>query len=143
MLEVSIHEVSEAEHPGVAAFYEKCGYSGRLSLDDKVLIAMRNGSLVGAVRLCSEEQDVVLRGLHVVPDMQRQGIGLALLQACVSRINGVVCYCIPWAYLEQFYASGGFERCKSGEVPGFLSKRFSKYLEAGRDVIVMRRTPTD
>ena len=140
MAEISIHEVSEDMHPRIAAFYEKCGYSGGLELDDNVLIARRNGSIVGAVRLCSEDRDIVLRGMQVVPALQRQGIGLALLQACVSRINGVACYCIPWADLEPFYGSGGFERCEPDEVPGFLAKRFSKYLEAGRNVILMRRT---
>lgn len=143
MREISIHEASQAEHPDIAAFYERCGYSGGLNFDDTVLAAVRNGSLVGVVRLCSEHQEVVLRGMQVVPELQRQGIGLALLEACLSRVSGVVCYCIPLAYLEQFYASGGFERCKSGAVPGFLSKRLSAYLEAGRGVTLMRRAPID
>ena len=143
MSEISIHEVSNAEHPRIAAFYDECGYSGGLRVDDKVLMAIRNGSLVGVVRLCTEDQDIVLRGMQVVSDLQRKGIGLALLQACVSRVSSAVCYCIPWAYLEEFYASGGFERCQSADVPEVLSERLSNYLEAGRDVILMRRTPTD
>lgn len=143
MREISIYEASHAEHPDIAAFYERCGYSGGLKLDDTVLVATRYGSRVGVVRLCSEHQELVLRGMQVTPEVQRQGIGLALLEACLSRISGDVCYCISLAYLEQFYASGGFERCESGDIPGFLSKRLSAYLEAGRDVIPMRRTPTD
>ena len=143
MAEISIHEVSQAEHSGIAAFYEKCGYPGGLDPDDKILVAMRNSSLVGAVRLCSVGQNVVLRGMQVAPDAQRQGIGLALLDACQTRITGVVSYCIPWAYLENFYAKAGFKRCESAEVPGFLARRLSKYLEAGRDVILMHRTPND
>ncbi len=143
MKEISIHEASPADHAVIAAFYDRCGYSGGLKLNDTVITALRDSSLVGVVRLSPEQQDVVLRGMQVVRTAQRQGIGTALLEACLSRAGSIVCYCIPWASLEEFYASKGFERCKSADVPEFLSKRFSEYLEAGRDVILMRRAPTD
>lgn len=94
MREISIYEASHAEHPDITAFYVRCGYSGGLKFDDTVLVAVRDGSRVGVVRLCSEHQELVLRGMQVTPEVQRQGIGLALL-------------------------------------------------EAGRDVILMRRPPTD
>ncbi len=136
---ISIHEASQAEHADIAAFYEKCGYSGGLRLDDTVLAAVRDGSLVGVVRLSTEHQVFVVRGMQVIPELQRQGVGLALLEACLSRVGGAVCYCIAWAYLEKFYASRDFERCKTSSAPEFLSKRMYAYLNAGRDVILMRR----
>ena len=117
--------------------------SGELERNDIVLAATLDGSLVGVVRLSSEHEEVVLRGMQVVPELQRQGIGSALLEACLSRVVGVVCYCIPWAYLEEFYTSRGFERCKSTDAPGFLLKRLSTYLQSGRNVILMRRAPSD
>jgi len=139
---ISIHEASLAENPNIAAFYERCGYSGGLSADDTILVAIRAESLVGAVRLCSENQVAILRGMQVLPNFQRQGIGRALLNKYLSRINDAVCYCIPWSYLEQFYSSGGFRRCESTDVPDFLSERFSYYVQQGRDVILMRRAPS-
>ncbi len=140
---ISIHEASEAEHPDIAAFYERCGYLGGLDVNDTILVAALAGSMVGVVRLCSEQRVVVLRGMQVLPDFQRQGIGLGLLDKCLSRVNDAICYCIPWTYLEQFYESGGFERCEPGDVPGFLSTRFSGYLQEGRNVILMQRVPTE
>ena len=136
---ISIHQASVTENPGIAAFYERCGYSGRLSTDDTILVAVRAESLVGVVRLCSEHRVVVLRGMQVLPNFQRQGVGRALLGECRSRLDDAVCYCIPWSYLEQFYSSEGFERCESTDVPDFLSGRYSCYIQKGRDVILMRR----
>lgn len=137
---ISIYQVSVAEHPDIAAFYETCGYSGGLTADDAVLVAVRDESLIGAVRLCSEHQVAVLRGMQVLPDFQRQGVGRALLDVCLSRLDDTVCYCISWSYLKQFYNSGGFECCDSTGVPDFLSGRYSCYVQQGRDVIIMRRT---
>lgn len=140
---ISIRQASAAQNSDIAAFYEGCGYSGLLSTDDTVFLAVRAESLVGVVRLCSEHRVAVIRGMQVHPDFQRQGIGRALLGECLSRLEDVVCYCIPWSYLEQFYRSGGFERCESGDVPDFLAERFSRYVKQDRDVILMRRTPWD
>ena len=136
---ISIHKASAAEHPDIAALYERCGYSGGLSADDTILVAGRAESLVGVVRLCSERRVAVLRGMQVLPDFQRQGIGRALLDESLRRVDDAACYCIPWSYLEQFYSSGGFERCESSNVPDFLAERFSLYTKQGRDVILMRR----
>ena len=136
---ILIHEASLAEHPEIAALYERCGYSGGVSADDTILVAVRAESLVGVVRLCSERRVAVLRGMQVLPEFQRQGVGRALLEEFLSRLDDVVCYCIPWSYLEQFYGSGGFERCEPRNVPDFLAKRFSIYNKQGRDVLLMRR----
>lgn len=136
---ISIRKATVAEHPEIAALYERCGYSGGLSADDTILVAVRAESLVGAVRLCSEHRVAVLRGMHVLPDFQRQGIGRALLDESLTRVDDAACYCIPWSYLERFYSSGGFERCESEDAPDFLAERFSIYTHQGRDVILMRR----
>ncbi|MDJ0711799.1 MAG: GNAT family N-acetyltransferase [Woeseiaceae bacterium] len=119
----------------------RCGYSGGHSSSDTVLIAVQRDSLVGVVRLCSEHQITVLRGMQVLPDFQQQGIGRALLEKCLSKVGDAVCYCIPWSHLEQFYSTGGFKRCEKNDVPEFLSERFSGYVAQGRDVILMRRDP--
>ena len=116
---------------------------GGLRARDTVLAAVRASTLVGVVRLCPEHGVVVLRGMQVLPDFERQGIGLDLLDKCLPKVNDSLCYCIPWSYLEQFYSSGGFERSEPADVPGFLSRRYFGYLQKGRDVILMQRTPTE
>lgn len=139
---ISIHEASEAERPDIAEFYGRCGYMGGLRAKDTVLAAVRASSLVGVVRLCPAHGVVVLRGMQVLPDFQRQGIGRGLLDTCLPKVIDSLCYCIPWSYLEQFYGSGGFERCEPADVPGFLSRRYCGYIQKGRDVILMQRIPT-
>ena len=140
---ISIREASAAEIPDIAAFYESCGYTGGISSEDTILVAVRADSLIGVARLCSEHRVTVLRGMQVSPHFQRQGIGQALLEECLSRVGHAVCYCIPWSYLEQFYGSGGFQRCEVTEIPSFLSERYSAYMRQGRDVILMRRAPSN
>lgn len=140
---ISIHETSVAENPDIAAFYKRCGYSAGLSADDIILIAALGGHFVGAVRLCSEHQTTVLRGMQVLPEHQRQGIGRALLDSCLSRVSNANCYCISWSHLEQFYRSGGFERCDSSGVPDFLAVRLNYYVKQERDVILMRRLASE
>ena len=68
---ISIHEASVADHRDIAAFYESCGYLGGLRANETILVAVRAGSLIGVVRLCSEHEIVVLRGMQVLPDFQR------------------------------------------------------------------------
>ena len=140
MTEISIRKAARAEYPDVRAFYQKCGYSRGITDLDTVLVADRGDSLLGAVRLCPDQRIVVLRGMQVLPEHQRQGVGTSLLERCLPIIGKSECYCIPWAYLEHFYSTGGFKRCKREEAPGFLEDRLSAYLANGLDVILMRRT---
>jgi GNAT superfamily N-acetyltransferase len=141
MTAIAIREASAAEHPEIGTFYRRCGYSGSLSADDKIFVADRGGSLVGVARLCLEHGEIVLRGMQVLPEVQGQGVGRTLLEETLARANDAICYCIPWADLEMFYGSAGFQRCEPYDVPAFLSDRFSCYVQEGRDVILMRRAP--
>lgn len=144
MQEVSVREASVADHPDIAALYESCGYSGGIGTNDTILVAVGTGSLAGVVRLCSESDAVVLRGMQVLPGLRRQGIGRNLLAKCAARLTDASCYCIPWAHLEQFYGSVGFERCEPSDAPRFLSERLSSCRQEGLDVILMRRlAPND
>jgi GNAT superfamily N-acetyltransferase len=77
--------------------------------------------------------------MQVLPEFQRQGIGRKLLEGCLPRISGSVCYCIPWRYLERFYGSVGFSRIEIEEGTRFLVERLARYRADGHDVILMRR----
>ncbi len=131
-----------AEHPDIAAFYELCGYSGGISADDTIFVAVRDSWLVGAVRLCEEQGVVVLRGMQVLARFQRQGIGQSLLDECLPEVNKSFCYCVPFAHLAEFYGANGFERCETGDAPDFLEDRCTNYIEQGHDVLVMGRAPS-
>jgi len=45
----------------IAAFYAAAGYGAGVADGDTVLVARRDGALVGAVRLCEENGVLVLR----------------------------------------------------------------------------------
>ena len=100
---ISLYEASVKERPDIDSLYERCGYRRKFNDEDTILLAKNKASLVGVVRLCPENGEIVLRGLQVLPERQRQGMGRRLLDECLPRVNEVVCYCIPWSYLERFY----------------------------------------
>lgn len=110
-----------------------------MSARDRVLVATNHGSVVGAVRLCPEHGVIVLRGMQVLPEFRRMGVGTGLLRESVARIGSAICYTIPWRHLERFYGSAGFRRCVPSEAPPFLSARIEDYSSRGMDVILMVR----
>ena len=144
MLQLTVAECGSGQRDRVVDLYHACSYHGGISAHDGILVATNRGALVGAVRLCSENGVIVLRGMQVLPEFRRMGVGTGLLRASVARIGSAACYTIPWRRLERFYGSEGFRRCASTEVPPFLASRFEEYSSRGMDVILMTRiSPPD
>lgn len=127
--------------PSVAQFYRDVGYGSEISEDDSLLVAEDATGLVAAVRLCEEFGVVVLRGMHVAPDLQRAGVGTQLLAAAAKAIGGRACFCVPYSHLQRFYAQIGFRTLKDAEAPGFLRARAEGYRANGYEVVVMGTEP--
>jgi N-acetylglutamate synthase-like GNAT family acetyltransferase len=125
----------------IKGFYNQCGYGGGLGEHDLILIARSEAKLVGAVRLCSEQDFFVLRGMQVIAPFQRQGIGTQLLWACAENLASRTCYCIPWQHLRSFYEQAGFQEVASTVVPDFLRERLEGYQARDMKVAIMRRLP--
>jgi predicted N-acetyltransferase YhbS len=106
---------------------------------DSSHLARIDGVLVGAVRLCEEEGALVLRGMHVAPGEQGNGIGRALLEACCSAIGDRECWCVPYTHLRAFYAAVGFAEVSTGAAPDFLVQRAESYRSQGQGVLVALR----
>jgi GNAT superfamily N-acetyltransferase len=123
----------------VTCFYRQAGYGGIVGEDDTMLGARAAGCLVGVVRLALENSSLVLRGMQVEAEFQRQSTGSKLLEAAVEVIGGRECWCIPYSHLSAFYAKGGFVEVPSSGAPGFLADRLERYRTSGRSVVVMRR----
>ena len=117
------------------------GYGCGLNPEDRILVAVRDQSIVAAVRLCSEGGLLVLRGMFVAGSLRRTGIGTVLLDRASEEIGSSDCWWIPYTYLESFYSRIGFGVC-CGEVPPFLATREKEYLAAGREVMIMHRAST-
>lgn len=106
-----------------------------------MLIAEAGERLVGVLRLCPEEGARVLRGMRVVRDLQRRGIGSLLLGLADQEIGAGGCYCIAYPYLDRFYGQIGFQPLEPTAAPRFLSERLAEYQARGLDAALMHRPP--
>ncbi|WP_215780664.1 GNAT family N-acetyltransferase [Paludibacterium sp. B53371] len=139
---MDISPATSAERSAVQAFYTLVGYNGSLRETDLIMVARLHGQLVGAVRLCLEQQTMVLRGMQIHPLHQQQGIGARLLGACIPHLQLATAYCLPYAHLRNFYGHAGFETVSASELPPFLAERLTDCLAQGEPLIAMRRHPS-
>src|SRR5205085_9457187 len=102
-MSIEVRPATAEDISRVVNFYAERRYSGGIRPEDAVLLAERDGELVGIVRLAGEEGVIVLRGMQVHPRFQRQGIGKTLLATVAQELDGRGCFCIPYAHLVGFY----------------------------------------
>jgi N-acetylglutamate synthase-like GNAT family acetyltransferase len=126
----------------VRAGYEAWSYQGGAAPADTIYLAERDGTLLGFVRRTMEHDTVMLRGMRVVPDEQRQGIGIRILRYFVSQLGDAECWCVPFTHLTGFYGAVGFEVVPESESPKFLQERVALYRQRGDDMLIMRRPST-
>ena len=123
----------------VQAFYRSVGYVAPLEPDAVCFGATGpHDRLLGVVRLVHEHGVLVLRGMQVRPDVQRLGIGRALLTALVATL-AEDCYCLPYGHLAGFYAGWGFAACAPQHAPPHLAERLAAYRAGDPDILLMRR----
>jgi GNAT superfamily N-acetyltransferase len=137
-----IEIVHRSELARIRAFYEGVGYGGGVGDSDLAFAATIDGRVAGAVRLCEEAGMIVLRGMHVAPAWQRQGIGRALLARCVPWLDRGEAFCLPYGHLIDLYGEAGFTLTPPKTLPRFLAERLEGYLSKGQRVLAMRRPGT-
>ncbi len=138
--EVITRQAGPEELEGVAAFYRAYGYGPELRLDDRIIVATDGHDLWGALRLCEEEGELVLRGMRVAEPLRRRGIGTQLLMRAEQIMGERPCFCVAHRYLGSLYGRAGFSPADEDETPAFLRERCAAYRrEYGLDVVVMRR----
>ena len=120
-------------------FYAVCGYGGDIQPEDTVLYKIKNNSVVGVVRITKEHGVSILRGMQVLKQYQKSGIGRDLLSAFEQKIGPDTCYCLPYEHLEGFYSKIGFVIAQEKELPKFLVERKKYYLSKNMNVIAMTR----
>lgn len=135
---MTIRFAEKNEYPAVVAHYQLCHYTAGLSEDDQVVIAIED-EIVGAVRIASENNVKVLRGMQIAPDWQREGIGSNMLLFLAEHIDLTDCYCLPYRHLIKFYGLIGFEEIDTTDAPSFLTERLKGYVDRGLDTIIMRK----
>ena len=125
--------------PGVQAFYTTVGYGCGALPGDRLLVARADQSIIAAVRLCTENGTLVLRGMYVAEERQGQGIGSRLLEAMAKVIGAAECWCLPYSHLTGFYSRIGFCLYEGEEAPPFLTERWRRYVDSGQKVVIMKR----
>jgi GNAT superfamily N-acetyltransferase len=136
---MQIQSARASEVIDLATFYRIANYGGPVAPVDRIVYATEEGRIIGAGRLSEEEGVLVLRGMRVLEEHRCRGVGKAILNSLVSEGSSRNCYCIPYSYLQQFYAAKGFDKIAPSEAPDFLRDRFRDYRARGLDVIIMRR----
>ena len=129
------------ELAAVLDLYRDCGYGGSIDSSDIVLMAKTGVRIMGAVRVCLEQDAVVLRGMQVRAEYRGRGIGKLLLAAVIPHLDHAVCFCLPYSHLVDFYMSEGFRVVDAQSLPEFLRDRLDGYLAEGQDLLAMRREP--
>jgi predicted N-acetyltransferase YhbS len=137
MLNIEIAHRSDMAR--IRAFYEAVGYGGGVHDADLAFAATLDGRVVGAVRLCEEAGLTVLRGMYVAPECRRQGVGSALLSACLPWLEWRTAFCLPYLHLADFYGQAGFRPAPPETLPRFLAERLAAYALKGQAVLAMSR----
>ncbi len=128
------------EYAEVLALYDECKYGGGADISDKILVAI-DEAIVGAVRICTEHGEKILRGMQIRPVYQGKGLGSEMLKSLANQLDMSGCYCLPYVHLKGFYASIGFEEISPLSAPRFLSERLEKYLSSGNNEIIIMMIP--
>ncbi len=137
--EITIRIARAGEYDAVALAYRLWGYRRAVLPSDVIFVAHCGSDLIGIVRRTVEHGMTMLRGMHVAPDWRGRGVGTLLLGAFEAALPPGPCVCVPYSYLEKFYAGIGFERLSETDAPQFLVDRLAQYRAEGRDVMLMRR----
>lgn len=122
-MEPIIREVSQDHFAAVEYFYASLYKMVAINDMERVLVANHNSVIVGAVRLCSEEEYVVLRTMQIYPAYQRLRIGTRMLYLMAEIIQDQNCYCLAHSHLANFYAQIGFAKIMERELPAVLQRR--------------------
>ena len=108
----------------IGSFYRTRGnYEDECLKNDTFVIAVKDGCVVGALRLCYEEDVHVLRSMEVAPDHQRQGIGKEMLKMFNRHLGRCECWGIALAHLEKFYGRIDFRFVSDTCAPLHLRRR--------------------
>lgn len=120
-------------------FYHSVGYLQPIQTDDIVFAAYSQSTIIGVVRLATEEGHLVLRGMMIAPSHQRRGVGSLMLNELKEYIGANDCFCLPHGWLESFYSQIGFVKVEEQQAPRHLQERLNENRKKYPQLIVMRR----
>jgi len=137
--------VPASHAPLIKNFYKRAAYFNQVGRKDEVycLRAIPSANqIVAAVRLVKTADYLILRSMVVLPDLQRQGLGKYFLRQIDQALDQRACWCFPFEWLEEFYASIGFEQIKPEHAPVLIQNKYQQYRQQGRKILIMHYPAT-
>lgn len=138
MTEITVAKLEDLDN--VVNFYKKVGYKGETEKDDIIIIAKDKEKIIGVVRISTENNIKILRGMQIDEAYQRKRIGSEMLKKISEVLSDETCYCLPLKHLEKFYNQIDFKKIENSSAPIFLQKRLEEYIKKyNYDLIVMKK----
>lgn len=111
---------------------------------DTIVVAESDGVRAGIGRLVDVGEGAYeLGGMYVLDGFRGAGIARAIVEELIRRAGGRDVYCIPFADLEEFYASTGFRRIAVDGVPRAVEEKLDWCArEIAKPVILMKLVKT-
>ncbi|BDY03022.1 GNAT family N-acetyltransferase [Ferrimonas sp. YFM] len=112
MASLSIEALSAQALPLADRFYREQGEKDRCRRHDRVWFARIDGRAVAVARLSPQGGALLLRGVWVVLECRRLGVGAALVSEVISQAKEPV-WCFTQPDLMAWYLSLGFQQVES------------------------------
>jgi N-acetylglutamate synthase-like GNAT family acetyltransferase len=143
MNEASKHNIiiEEADDVGlmrVKRFFRQQGMRPQAAKSDRVFMAIRDGKLVAALRLCAYDDAWVLRSMCVESSLRGQGIGSRLLSLLADVFAETRCYCFAYNHLQAFYQRADFKLIEVETTAHSIAERFNRYKASGKKICLMQ-----
>jgi N-acetylglutamate synthase-like GNAT family acetyltransferase len=126
----------------VNAFYQAHGGRALARDHDLFFLALDGETILGAVRYCVENDVPLLRSMMIDGSVRRGGLGTLLLKrfsTFLDETDARNVFCVPYAHLESFYQSVGFQKVREDSAPDFLQARLREYRQKPTEFILMMR----
>ncbi|WP_226645301.1 GNAT family N-acetyltransferase [Microbulbifer variabilis] len=129
--------LADIEIPLANKFYRMHGFRGKAKRhEDCAVVRSERGEIVGCGYLRRYGTFKLLAGIAVAPEQRGQGVARLLLTLLAERFGGDT-YTFPYAHLESFYLSLGFERVDAESLATPVAELYQCYLDQGRSILAM------
>ena len=120
--------------------YRRAGFIPSDLTRDTVIIAEVEGARAGLGRLVPAGSNAYeLGGMFVDDRFRGGGVARSIVRELIARAAGRIVYCIPFADLQAFYASCGFEPAAHESAPKAVQEKLAWCeRELDRPVLLMR-----
>ncbi len=135
-----IEKIDPSDFQKAQDFYSSVGYTPKIQQSDIVLCAFEESKIIGVVRIAHEHEVLVLRGMMIAEEHQRQGLGTKMIKKLEHSIGKNDCFCIPHDWLEGFYGQIGFIKTEDCLGPKHLQTRLIEVRKEHPHLILMKRS---